>query len=368
MTCSKKRKYTLLAWISIICILILTGCSTSEPAEEPTSRIVTDCVGREVEIPQHVGKIACIDSFSGEIMVMSGAGDQMVCCPNGIKTDLLLQQIYPDLENVSVVQSSGSINAEALLELDPDVILLKNSFYIASAELDKIEKTMIPYLVIKYSNMEEQIRAIRLVGEVAGEPASLKADTIADYYEDTIHLVKEKAAGIPDDQKKTVYHSINGVTRTDGETSLGADWIQAVGCKNISVGEKLLMEGDVFTAGTEQIFVWDPDVVICNDPNITDFFKNGDTFAGLRAVRTDQVYTIPIGATRWGQQGSTETFFAMLWLGNTLYPEQYKDIDLKQEVFDFYSDVLSIDLTDEQYDKIMEGKGIRDVSLNSTKR
>lgn len=368
MTCRKTHKYTLFTAILILVIVMITGCSGPESQPDPEVKNVTDCVGREVEIPFHITKAACIDSFSGEVMVMAGAGEQMVCCPNGIKTDTILQQIYPDLENVSVVQSSGTINAEALLELDPDVIFLKNSFYITSAELEKIEKTMIPYLVVKYENMEEQINAIRLIGDVIGEPASLKAGTMADYYSDTVDLVKAKAKEIPENKKKTVYHSINGVTRTDGETSLGADWIRAVGCKNVSVGEKLLREGDIFTAGTEQIFVWDPDVLICNDPNVTDFFRNGDTFSGLRAVRTDQVYTIPIGATRWGQQGSTETFFAMLWLGTTLYPEEYKDVDLKQEVFNFYSDILNIDLTDEQYNKMIEGKGIRDASQNSMKR
>lgn len=364
MNFRKIHRYILLTTLLVFSILLVSGCSNRDSSSEKGTRVVTDCVGRQVEIPDATKKIACIDPFSGEIMVMTGAGDQMICCPNGVKSDSLLQQMYPELEQVPVVQSSGTINAEALLELDPDVILLKNGFYLASDERDKIEKTNIPYLVVKYSNMEEQIRAIRMIRDIIADPASDKAETIAKYYEDTIKLVKKKASKIPDDEKKTVYHSINSATRTDGDSSLGADWIRAVGCENISVGKNLLKEGDVFTTGVEQIFVWDPDIIVCNDAYTTDSFKTKDTFSGLRAVRDGQVFTIPVGATRWGQQGSVETYFAMLWLGKTVYPEQYKDVDLKEEVFAFYSDILQIELTDEQYDKIIEGRGIRGACSN----
>lgn len=359
---------TLLIVLMLPLLFLFSGCSSSQTPDQVETRVITDCIGRRVKIPEKVERVACIDSFSGEIMVMTGAGDQMVCCPNGVKTDSLLAQIYPGLKDVSVVQSSGTINAEALLQLQPDVILLKNSFYIVPQELDKIEKTALPYLVVQYKDMTEQINAIRMIGEVVGGPSLEKAEEIADYYEETIDLVKTKAENIPENERKTVYHSINGVTRTDGVNSLGSDWIEAVGCVDVSVGETLLTEGDVYTASTEQIFVWDPDAIICNDPHVASFFQTGNTFAGLRAVRENQVYNIPIGATRWGQQGSAETYFAMLWLGCTLYPDYYQDVYLKQEVFDFYESILGISLTNEQYKQIIEGEGIRGMSMNSGRK
>lgn len=361
----KKRFFPLFFAFFLTMSLILTGCENNKPAQTGETRIVVDGLGREVAIPIKCDKIAGVDAFTGEVMTMIGAGDQMVCCPGGVKSDQLLRKIYPNLVNIPVVQSAGEVNAEALLDLEPDVILIKSGIFCADSEKKKIEKLGIPYLVIKYRNMEEQIASLRLIGDVAGEKAKEKAEQIADYYEKTIDLVLEKSSKIPKSERLSVYHSINGATRTDNESSLGADWIKAVGLKNVSVGENLIIEGETYSATKEQIFVWDPDIIVCNDALTAKFFKESDMFSGLRAVKDGRVYNIPVGATRWGQQGSTETFFGMIWLGKTVYPEYYSDIDLKQEVFDFYENVLNITLDDEIYETILSGEGIRQTSRNS---
>lgn len=324
-----------------------------------------DCIGREVEIPENIERIAAIDAFSGELMVMTGAGDQLAACPQGVKSDVLLQEIYPELSEVPVVQSGGSINAEALLELSPDVVLLKYGLYIAEGEAEKLEKMNIPYLVVAYTTMEEQIDAIRLVGQVAGGTAEEKAEQICEYYQNTVELVKEKTNEIPQEEQLHVYHSINQTYRTDGVNSLGADWISAAGGVNCSVGETLLTEGDGYFTNKEQIFVWDPDVIICNDSIAAEYFRNDEEWQGLRAVREEKVYQIPVGATRWGQQGSVETYFGMLWLGATLYPELYQDVDLRLEVCTFYEEVLGIPMDDEMYETILSGTGLRMNSSNA---
>lgn len=357
----------------ICCLLLLlfgmlsvcSACGVEKKTDSSeNTQVFVDCIGRQVEIPADCERIAAIDAFSGEVMVMIGAGDQMVACPQGVKSDSILQEIHPGLKETSVVQSGGSINAEALLSLNPDVVLLKYGLYIAEGEVEKLEKLGIPYLVVSYTTMEEQIDAIHLIGQVAGDDASVQAEKICDYYRNTIDLVKEKAEQIPEEERVRVYHSINQTFRTDGENSLGADWIETVGCENVSVGQTLLAEGDGYFANAEQIFVWDPDVIICNESLSKEYFLNDSAFQGLRAVENRQVYNIPVAATRWGQQGSAETFFGMLWLGSTVYPEYYSDIDLKQEVTAFYKDILGIQLDDNMYSQILSGEGIRGKSSN----
>ena len=362
------KRINLISVLMALSLMLLTACGgNSNIQTNDETRIITDGVGREVEIPEECNTIACVDAFAGEVMVMTGGGEKMCCCPGGVKSDDLLNQIYPDLENVTVVQSGGDINAEALLDLKPDVILLKEGMYEVPEQAAKIDKLGIPYLVTKYADMDEQINMIRMIGEVAGGSINDKANDIATYYEDTIKLVEEKKASIPEEDRVSVYHAINSINRTDGPTSLGADWIDAVGCKNVSVGEDLKMDGNFYTAGSEQVFVWDPDFVICNDFMAAKFFKENEMFAGLRAVQEGNVYNIPVGATRWGQEGSTETFFGMLWLGKTVYPEAYSDFDLKAEVFNFYENTLGITLDDETYEKIISGQGIRQGSNQGKK-
>ena len=362
-------KKTLLLPLIFTLMLILTACggNTSSSNDSVETRIITDGVGREVEIPVECNSIACVDAFAGEVMVMTGGGEKMVCCPGGVKSDVLLQDIYPDLKNIDVIQSGGDINAEALLALNPDVILFKYGLYSVPEQAAKIEKLGIPYLVTYYTNMDEQIEMIRMIGDIAGDNIKDKAEEIASYYEDTIKLVEDKKATLSEDDMVSVYHAVNSVNRTDGPASLGTSWINTVGCKNVSVGQDLKVDGVFYLAGSEQIFVWDPDYVICNDYGSAEFFKTSDMFAGLRAVDENHVYNIPVGATRWGQEGSTETFFGMLWLGKTVYPDLYADIDLKGMVFDFYNDTLGITLDDKTYEKIIEGQGLRQQSNQSGK-
>lgn len=360
----KRTNKQIMCWKAIFivtCVLaLLGGCGVKplDTANVDNARVVVDMVGRSVTLPEQVETVAAIDSFTGEVIVMIGAGDMMVACPNGVKRNSLLREIYPKLSEVTVVQGDGSINAESLMALAPDVIFIKNSFYISESETAKLEKLGIPYLVIGYSSMDEQLTALELVGEVLGGKPQQKAQHIADYYRETIELVKQRSQLIPQDQRLRVYHSINEAIRTDGENSIGADWTGAVGFMNVSVGEPMESDGENYYASMEQIFLWDPDRIVCNDPITAKYLKSDAKWQGLRAVYTDQVYNIPVGVTRWGHNG-VETFFAMLWSGVTLYPEYYSDIDLKAEVVNFYRDVLELEIDDQMYQMIVDGEGIR---------
>ena len=335
-------------------------------SEDKTNITVIDSLNREVKIPAEPERIAVLDSFAGEAAVMTGAGERIVTCPNGVKSDSLLCRIAPHLNDIEAVMSGGSFNAEALLALSPDVIMIKESLYRAEDERAKLEKLQIPYIVVGYDNMAEQIYALKLAGAAEGSECRAKAEKIADYYCDVIKRVSADAADIPESQVKRVYHSINEAVRTDGENSLGNDWISCVGATDVSAAytDSMQADGVDFCAGLEQIFEWDPDVMICNEASTKDYLLSDSKWTGLRAIREKKVYNIPVGATRWGQRGSVETFFAMIWLGKIIYPDYYSDFDLQAEVTQFYSEMFDINVDDELYAMMLSGTGIRNASQN----
>lgn len=363
-----KDSASLLA-VLLLCLSLLSGCSqtTGTSPQNGQTHTITDSTGRQVEIPNDIQRVAVLDAFMTEAIVMTQGGSQIVSCPGGTKRNLLLQEIYPEIQDKAVVVNSGVINAEALMDLKPDVILVKREITMSGAEAQKLDKLGIPYVVVSYENMQEQIDALRLIASVMGGHVADNMETLCQEYEKVITLCQERSAQIPDGQQVSVYHSITEAVRTDGEKSLGSDWISAVGCKNVSVGSEMKSEGDDYYASIEQIFIWDPDVVICNDASTAEYFKTNEKFQGLRAVREGRVYNIPIGLTRWGHQGSCETFFGMLWLGTTVYPEIYGDIDLRTEVTGFYETVAGIPIDDALWDKILSGRDIRQGGKNSGK-
>lgn len=336
-----------------------------QAAAKPGFKMITDCVGRNVEIPEHPARVAALDSFAGEAMVMIGAGEKMVAAPNGVRMDSLLERIYPHMQNVGVPMTGGTINAESLMNLKPDLILLKGAMFANDGEVEKIKATGIPFLVISYTTMEEQIRALQIIGDALGGKAQEKASAINAYYRGAIKTAREISNKIPVGKRYRIYHAINEITRTDGKDTIGYDWITCVGATDVSAGAQLQFEESDYFANMEQIFAWNPDIVICNEAGTKRYLMEDEKWKGLKAVREKQVYNIPVGATRWGQRGSLETFFAILWLGTTVYPEYYKGTDLKKEVFHFYETYLGIKLDNETYRLMLSGDGIREKSLAS---
>lgn len=356
----------------LVCIILaiailasLAACSgnVSGSAEQSAVREgykrITDSVGRKVEIPVAPKRIAALDSFTGEAMVMIGAGDKMIAAPNGVKSDILLQSIFPNMKNVGVPMSNASINAEALMALRPDLIFLKEAMYATEGEKNKLDKLGVPYLVVGYDSMEEQIQALHMIGESIGSTAAEKAEAINEYYRKVIAQAEEIQKRIPKKDRFRIYHAINEIVRTDGAKTLGNDWISTVGAINVSAGEQLKFAENDYFASMEQIYKWDPDIVICNEADTVAYLMEDAKWEGLRAVRERKVYNIPVGATRWGQRGSLETFFAILWLGTAIYPEQYKDVNLKKEVLEFYNNILGLKIDDPTYELILSGNGIR---------
>lgn len=358
-----------LAAMVLIAMLLaggLGGCAHADRGADKGSMVVVDGIGREVEIPCEAARIAALDSFSGEAIVMAGAGPQLCACPAGTSSDVILQKMFPALASVPAPLSGGTVNIESLAACDPDVVLIKSSLYYAQGEAQKLDKMGIPYLVVEYSTMEDQIAMLDLIGTVCGGKARDTMAEICDYYRATIATVEEHAAAIPAAERISVYHAINEIVRTDGSSSLGADWVACVGADDVSADEEVETGEVDYTASLEQIYLWDPDVIICNSAGTVSYALTDSKWQGLRAVKEGRVLPIPVGATRWGQRGSVETYFAMLWLGCTIYPEYYADIDLKAEVLTFYREILGVEVSDEQYELMLAGEGLRAGSAASS--
>ncbi|QSX07828.1 ABC transporter substrate-binding protein [Alkalibacter rhizosphaerae] len=358
------KKAKVHVWIWIV-ILMLAGCSNTAgeiknngnqtDPKEPI--VVTDSVNRIVEIPLEWDAIATLDPFAGQCVIMYGHGDHMPATINGVKRDLLLREMSPTLEDAAVVKDSGSMNAEAVLSMGIDFMFVKSDMYFNDAEKDKLDKTGIPYIVIDYRTIEEQMEAFMLIGKALGEEK--EAQDMIDWYNESIDLVEEVVSKVPQEERPKLYHSVNEALRTDVDGSLEAEWIGITGVYNVSLEDDLFLnEGKTYT-NLEQIYTWDPDLIICNESGIDEFILSDPKWGGLRAVREKQVYQIPIGVSRWGHPSSTETSLGILWLADLLYADYFDDFDLKQVMYDYYLRFYEYDASDEMLEKILSGKGIR---------
>lgn len=344
-------------------LICLAGCTAGDqagkksPDQSAATITVTDSLGRKVAVPTKIERIACLCPFSGDVAGMMGQGDKIVAAVGGLKRSVLLTEMYPGIKNASVPKASGAINIEELVRCDPDVVFVKNDSALNEAEVDKMNRADITFVVVDFRNMEEQRYAFKLMGQVLGQ--SETADKYDRYYQSCLDRVSRVVDQIPMEQRIRVYHSNNEATRTDKTESLPADWTRAAGAINVSVNEKLRFVENDYYASLEQILQWNPEVIIVNEASTLDYIMNNKQWSTIQAVKNNRVYQMPIGVSRWGHFSSVETPLAVLWTAKTLYPDRFKDIDLMAETKFFYREFFNLELSDDMAAHILNGKGLR---------
>ena len=349
----------------ILALLLTAGCSnrlenTGTPAQPDKQDVitVTDCVGRQVQVPAQIERVACLCPESGHAMAMFGLGDRVVAVVGGMQRDVLLTNMYPHIKDLPVPKSSGIINIEELLSTDPDLVFVRSDTAANEAEMAKMKKTGLPFLVVDYADIDRQQYALDMMGQALG--VQDKAQAYNDYYRRIVETVTARLADIPPETRIRLYHSVNEALRTDAQGTLPADWIQVAGAINVSVGQDLkLYEGDYY-ANLEQIMLWDPEVIICNEPGVAGYILSHEQWAPLQAVKAEKVWQLPIGISRWGHHSSLETPLAILWTAQRLYPERFTDVDMAAETKQFFQEFFNYKLSDELVQDILSGEGMRE--------
>ncbi len=319
---------------------------------------IVDSLGREVTITKPVSRIACGYAYSGHVVTMLGRADDIVAVVNGLQRDKVLTQMYPHIKDLPVPFSSGTINMEVLLATGAEVVFMQPDTAQNRSVTDKLDRLGIPYIAIAFTSMDEQIETISVIGKVIGRTEA--AERYIDYYRQTIAEIEKIANTIPDNERVRLYHSVNEAVRTDLRDSLPADWIRATGAINVSIDADLRISGDKSFATLEQIYLWDPDLIIANEAGVPEYMLSNEQWASLRAVKNKRVYQIPNGVSRWGHPGSLETPLAAMWTAKLVYPDYFGHIDMHKETKDFYANFFDVELTDDEVSAILEGRGMRE--------
>lgn len=346
----------------LLAAILCTGCfpgTAKEDSGEASGQRLVDCAGRTVELPRERERIACLYAYTGHVAVLLQCEENIVAVVDGLKRDSLMRAKIPGLQELAAPYNSGAINIEELAAAAPDLIFLRASNLQDEGELEKLDGLSIPYVVVEYVTMEDQKESIRVMGQALDRRE--EAEAYLSYYEETVAMVRERLSALPEEERKTVYHSVNEAVRTDVPDTLSYEVLEAAGCKNVVTGDQeLRLEGEKGYANVEQIYLWDPDLILANEPEACEYFRTDAKFSGLRAVREDAVFQLPVGLSRWAHPGSLESPLAVLYIASALYPDYFPDIDMTEEIRDFYDAFFHVALTDEEIGKILKGEGMRD--------
>ena len=357
----KTRKFLVfLMVISLVLASMAVGCGKeavpSLQEEEKETILITDSLGRQVIVPKQVEKIACLWNFAGYAVGLLGRGADIVAAQSGLKRDVLFRQFFPEIIDAAVPKSSGTINIEELMLVNPDLVIIKG--VTEEKELEKLEKSQVPFIFLEFTNVREQQQAMSIIGKAIGRETEAKRYN--DYYQEVITKLQDVVENIPISERVKVYHAEKEATRTIQKGSLAADWSRIAGVINVSVGEEMNLVDENYYASLEQILLWDPEVIICNEKSAADIITANPQWSGIQAVQDEKVYQLPQGISRWGHPNSVETPLAMLWTAKTVYPEKFTHISMEEEIKYFYREFFQIELSDKIVEQILKAEGLRD--------
>ncbi len=358
----------IISWLAVIFLLssFLAGCSqttVTDTTPEEGYVIVTDYLGKEVKVKQNPEYYGSLFAVATHILAMYGEVDQVVTMADGNTKDILFMEIYPQLQNARIVKGNNTLNIEEVVKKPrPEVLIANPEVTLDDVTVEKLEKLGIPTITIAYENIAEQQRIMGMMGTITGNEQ--EAAAYNQYLQSVVDLVADRTNGIPENEKKTIYHAVNELLRTDIPGTLSEDVFNLAGTKNVALlgeQEDIPITGKHFIA-LEELMQHNPEYILINGEDVLTYIEQSPQLHNLRAYREGHIYLLPLGVSRWGHPNSIETPLAILWTAKTVYPELFSDVDIEKETRDFYRNFFDYELSDSQLAKILSGKGYKKIS------
>ena len=372
-----KSPLTALTALTAVACLALTGCSGSPKADnasattassssaEPTTRTIKDHTGEEITIPAKITRVA-IDQIPIESTYLSyfdGHAPNLVAMAESRVKSLektIAKEMAPEMFQVETsYYDKGELNIEGLLKIKPDVVFY-NAFNKKHGEMFK--QAGIP--AVGFSTMDAPSTTyaqwLKLLEEVFNEPGKTDAKIAAGTT--LVKDAQERTAKVDASARKSTAVLMSAA---GGKLALAGgkdgwftnEWAKTLNYVNVTENEK----NDSRMAATfEQLLTWNPDVLLVTGKGMSsmtaktvlDNKVEGLDFSPLKSSKDKAVYSTDLGMWNWFTPNPDSPVVTQ-WLGKTLYPEQFNDVDLVKMTKDYYKTMYSFDLSDAQAQKIV---------------
>lgn len=325
--------------------------TTEAPVAEPTTVKFTDSVGREVEVPANIEKIA-ISGPLAQMAVFALAPDKLVGIANewDKSAETYFDSKYYNLPLLGQLYGGkGELNLETLLASGAQVVIdVGEPKGTIVEDLDGLQaQTGIPFVHITLT-LESAGEAYRKLGELLNMKD--EAEVLASYCEQTYATVKNIADSV---EKKNVLYCLGDAgLNVIAQGSYHAEVIDLI-TNNLAVVEQPSSKGSGNEVDMEQLLLWNPDYIIFAPDSVYASVGADETWQGLKAIKDGAYYEAPFAPYNWmGFPPSVQRYMGMLWLLKVLYPEA-ATYDLYTEVDKYFTLFYHCNITKEQFDGLM---------------
>ncbi len=346
------KRFLSMFLVCAMLLCLLTACadgSAEESAEETIA--FTDSLGRTVQLPKELTRVA--PSGAVATMILATIAPEYMISVNAAPSDAQGQYLPENLlELPSTGQMYGSkstLNLETLLSCDAQVVIdLGDRKGDMAADLDALQKQIgIPVIFIEADvvHMEQMYRTLGSI--LYGKEA--RGNELADFVAQTVAMAEENSALIADGERVRVMYT-SGVSGLDAnaEGSTQAQVLELVGAENAVVVPEVSNKGGGNTINMEQLYRFDPDVILFAAGSLYADAAADPAWAELSAIRSGNYYEIPGMPYNWlSNPPSINMLLGVWWLGNLLYP-QYYDYDMAEKAQEIFALLWDYELSDEE--------------------
>ena len=321
---------------------------------------ITDHADRTVTVPTDPKNVVVLDIYpipSVLTVFLNSAEPLKAIAPvsmNAAKNGIL-SELYPEILNARTdILDGDDVNIEALAAMEPDLVIYTASNKKIQEKLENAGLTAVGMSPTKwnYDAIRTYDEWISLLSQIF--PSARKDEEVSEYSTKIYDMIQEKTKDIPENERKRILFlfQYNDKTMiTSGSSFFGQWWCDAVGAVNVANGVTADNSNAVITM--EQVYEWNPDMIVITNFTPTqpdDLYNNtvgSDDWSTVKAVQNHEVYKMPLGTYRTYTPG-VDTPMTLQWLAQKAYPEIFGDIDLAEEVREYYNKLYGITVTDEQ--------------------
>jgi iron complex transport system substrate-binding protein len=326
------------------------------PAAFATRDFVDDA-GRKVALPDKVARVYAAGP-PASLLVFALAPDTLVGWTRAFREDEAqwIPEKYAKLPELGRLTGRGNTaNVEVVLKAKPDLIVDMGSTNATFASLaDRVqEQTGIPYILLD-GHLDTTPQQIEKLARALGTEA--RGKELADYSRKLIESLQSKIATVPADKRPEVYYARGPQGLTTGlKGSINVEMIEFLGAKNVAAGAT----GGLANVGLEQVVLWDPPVIVTNDPNFYREVWTAPVWSTtVSAVRKKRVYLSPHLPFGWfDYPPGANRLIGLVWLSEILYPDLFRH-DLRKEVATFYKLFYLREPTPAQIDALLAEPGV----------
>jgi iron complex transport system substrate-binding protein len=335
--------------VALGALLLVSGCTQQVPVHADVSTIaVTDLTNRTVTVPEYPQRVVAFGAGALRHIVylqatdlIVGVDDMELGSPNPFGsgmpsgTDRPYSLANPEITNLPSIGTRDG-DAELISAQKPDVIF----FYWGTDKSANTlqEKTGIPVVALHSGDLGKDrplfYQSLRTMAAILNRED--RAEEVITYIDGTMSDLANRTENIGNAEKPRVYIAGIAFRGAHGFLSTEPNYppLAMVNGKNVAAG---VGPGGQVMIDKEKLIEWDPEYIFIDEASYALVREDLDdpVFQSLDAVKNGRVYgVLPYN---WYANNYDTVLADAYFIGKTLYPDQFADIDPKQKADEIYT-------------------------------